>query len=369
MKNNHIARNMRILVLTTDAFGGHGGISKYNIDLITTLSRYPDCEELVVIPRKVLGPVGVLPQNLNYHIVGKGKFDYIKSVINVVFKDRGFDLIVCAHLNLLPVAYICNLFIKAPLLQILYGIDAWTKTDRWTVNHLASKADRYISISQITKEKFASWSRTNKHKIDILPNAIDIGMYGPGPKPEYLINRYGLEGKTVIMTLGRLAAEEKAKGFDQIIEAMPELRRRFPDLVYLIVGDGNDRSRLEEKADGMGLTGKVIFAGLVSEQEKADHYRLADAYVMPSRLEGFGFVFLEAMACGIPVVASKIDGSREALLDGKLGELADPDDIDDIIEKIGKALKRTHGNVPGELEYFSFEKFESKCHQIIEKIV
>lgn len=369
MKNSHIVRNMRILVLTTDAFGGHGGISKYNIDLITTLSRYPDCEEVVVIPRKVLGPIGVLPQNLNYHIVGKGKFDYIRSVINVVFKGHGFDLIVCAHINLLPLAYLCNLFIKAPLLQILYGIDVWTETDRWAVNYLASKADRYISISQITKEKFVSWSKTNKDKIDILPNAIDTGKYGPGSKPKYLIDRYGLDGKTVIMTLGRMAAEEKAKGFDQILEIMPMLDKQVPSLVYMVVGDGSDRARLEEKAKRLGLKGQVVFTGLIPEREKADHYRLADAYVMPSRLEGFGFVFLEALACGIPVVASKIDGGREALMDGKLGWLADPDNTQDIAQKILEALKHSKRQVPVELEYFSFKNFEQRCHQIIQKMV
>ena len=77
--------------------------------------------------------------------------------------------------------------------------------------------------------------------------------------------------------------------------------------------------RLERKAASLGLKGNVVFAGRVSEAEKADHYRLADVFVMPGRQEGFGFVFLEAMACGIPVVASSVDGSREAVLNGELG--------------------------------------------------
>jgi glycosyltransferase involved in cell wall biosynthesis len=360
---------MRVLFLTTDAFGGYGGISKYNIDFLTALCSYAGCHEVVAVSRKAPGKYGSLPKKLKYHVVGGSKFEYIKSLFGMVVKDHKFDLVVCAHLNLLPLACLCNLLIMAPLLQILYGIDAWTKTDRWTVNLLASKADRYISISQITKENFANWSKTNKGKIDILPNAIDIMKYGPGPKPKYLIDRYKLQDKTVIMTLGRLASEEKAKGFDQIIEIMPELSVRFPGLVYMIAGDGNDRSRLETKARGMGLETRVVFTGLVSEPEKADHYRLADVYAMPSRLEGFGFVFLEAMACGIPVVASKIDGGREALLDGKLGGLADPDDPQDMIQKILEALKRPKGHVPGELEYFSFKNFEHRCHQIIERMV
>jgi glycosyltransferase involved in cell wall biosynthesis len=85
-----------------------------------------------------------------------------------------------------------------------------------------------------------------------------------------------------------------------------------------------DRRCLQEKARSLGVHGRVVFAGYVPESEKADHYRLADAYVMPGRGEGFGIVYLEALACGVPVVASEVDGSREAVREGALGILVDP---------------------------------------------
>jgi len=356
------------LYLTTDAFGGHGGIAKYNEDLLTALCSYPGCEKVVAFPRKVMGRVGPLPDNLDYRLVPSGKLQYIRSLFCFVAKDRKFDLIICGHINLLPLAYVCARVIGVPMLQVIYGIDVWDRTGRWVVDGLASRADHYISISRITGDKFSAWSGVKPSKISVLPNAINLRVYGPGPKPDYLLDRYGLRGKPVIMTLGRMAAEEKAKGFDQIIEALPELYRRFPNLVYLVVGDGSDRSRLEAKVRNMGLKGSVIFPGLVPESEKADHYRLADVYAMPSSLEGFGFVFLEALACGIPVVASKIDGGREALMDGKLGELADPNDPCDIIEKIAAAFKRPRGYISQQLENFSYERYEAHCHEIIERI-
>ena len=111
-----------------------------------------------------------------------------------------------------------------------------------------------------------------------------------------------------------------------------------------------------------------IFTGLISEHEKVNHYRLVDVYVMPSRLEGFGFVFLEAMACGIPVVASKIDGSREAVRDGKLGILVDPDKPEEIKSGIIEALKRHRGVVLEGLDYFSYSNFEKRCHHIIDQV-
>jgi phosphatidyl-myo-inositol dimannoside synthase len=94
---------------------------------------------------------------------------------------------------------------------------------------------------------------------------------------------------------------------------MPALIKEIPTIAYLIAGDGTDRHRLEEKAKSLGVHGRVVFAGYIPESEKADHYRLADAYVMPGRGEGFGIVYLEALACGVPVVASQVDGGREAV--------------------------------------------------------
>jgi len=168
----------------------------------------------------------------------------------------------------------------------------------------------------------------------------------------------------VIMTLGRLSADERYKGFDEVLEVMPRLISKLPDLVYLIAGDGSDRARLERKAAALGLQGHVVFSGHVPESEKADHYRLADAFVMPSRGEGFGFVFLEALACGIPVVGSKADGGRDALRDGMLGRLVDPEDSTELVEAIVQVVREPKG-VPEGLKIFSFENFEQRCRRLM----
>jgi phosphatidylinositol alpha-1,6-mannosyltransferase len=86
--------------------------------------------------------------------------------------------------------------------------------------------------------------------------------------------------------VGRIASQERYNGFDEVIEAMPELLKRFPNLKYMIVGDGDDRSRLAEKVKSLGLPDQIIFTGMISENEKISHFCLADAYVMPSHGEG-----------------------------------------------------------------------------------
>jgi glycosyltransferase involved in cell wall biosynthesis len=164
-----------------------------------------------------------------------------------------------------------------------------------------------------------------------------------------------------MLTLGRLASDERYKGVDEVIDAMPRLLRQSPDLRYLIVGDGSDRARLEAKARAHGLSDYVIFAGRIAEAEKVAHYNLADLYVMPSYGEGFGIALIEAAACGIPVVGSAIDGSREALLDGQLGHMVDPTKPDDLVLAIGGAVSARRHRVRNQLvETFSIGRYRAR---------
>jgi phosphatidyl-myo-inositol dimannoside synthase len=161
------------------------------------------------------------------------------------------------------------------------------------------------------------------------------------------------------MTLARLDSRERYKGIDEVIEVLPELVEREPTLAYVVMGDGDDRARLEAKAGQLGLSGVVKFVGYVEENEKADHLRLADAFVLPGRGEGFGIVYLEALACGIPVVGSQLDGSREALLNGELGELADPDDHASVRDCILRALEKKHA-IPAGLGHYAWPRFHER---------
>ena len=121
---------------------------------------------------------------------------------------------------------------------------------------------------------------------------------------------------------------------------------------------------MEAKARRLGVADRVVFAGYIPDREKADHYRLADAFVMPGRGEGFGIVYLEAMACGIPVVASSADASQEAVRSGELGVVVDPDDIDSVKRGILHALQTPRG-VPEGLDYFAVSRFRERWHQVV----
>jgi glycosyltransferase involved in cell wall biosynthesis len=360
---------MRVLVLLTDAFGGVGGISLCNRNLLSALCSHPACEEVVAIPRLMPHQCEELPAKLTYVTNGiNSKARYIVAVLRTLLGFRRFDLILCGHINLVPIACLLKGLLHAPVLLVIHGIDAWTPTGSRIVNLLVNKIDMFISVSEVTKRRFLRWADLPEGKGFVLPNTFHVERYGPGPKRPGLLARYGLDGRTILMTVGRLSSFEKYKGIDEVIELLPDLAGKVPNVSYLIVGDGSDRKRLEEKAASLGVSDRVVFAGYVSEEEKADHYRLADAYVMPSSGEGFGIVFLEAMACGIPVVASKVDGSREAVRDGELGIIVDPADRGEIMAAILKTLMEKKGRVPEGLSFFSYENFSRRLHGIIDEM-
>ena len=140
------------------------------------------------------------------------------------------------------------------------------------------------------------------------------------------------------MTVSRLSSLERYKGHDRVIRTLPRVLDRHPDTIYLIVGDGDDRPRLESLAVECGVTKNVQFTGSVPPEELPDYFRLADVLVMPSAGEGFGIVFLEAMATGICVIGGSQDGSRDALCDGALGILVDPENGKELASAILAAL-------------------------------
>ena len=351
---------MKILLLCTDSYGGHGGIALYNRDLAEALAARGDVEEVIIVPRVIRSEVRGLPPKITFHAdAARGRAQYVRALMHA--RSAKPDLVICGHMNLLPVA--CALA-RNPLLMI-YGIEAWKHSRRMLVDRLLHRACAIVSISEITRDRLLAWSKY-EGKTFLLPNAIHAEQYGIRERRADLVARYKLEGKRVLLTVGRLAEEERYKGFDEIIEILRDLPE---DVVYMIAGGGNDAVRLQHRAAHLGLADRVVFTGLFSDEDKCDLYALADVYVMPSRGEGFGYVFLEALASGVPVIGSKHDGGREALLHGELGLLIDPANPAEIAAAIREILGSSRERViPPRLEYFSYENFKSRLSAILDTI-
>jgi len=348
---------VKIVLLCTDSYGGHGGIALYNRDLAEALAARADVEEVLIVPRVMRSDPGAIPPKIRFLAeAAKGPVPYVRALSEA--RRAKADLVICGHVNLLPVARSLS---PHPLLFV-YGIEVWKPLRSAVSRRLLHASSAIVSISEITRQRLLAWSgyRGPTH---LLPNAIHAERYGIREKRTDLVARYGLEGKRVILTVGRLAEEERYKGFDELIEVLRDLPE---DVVYVIAGGGNDFPRLQRKASDCGVAKRVVFTGLFPEKEKADLYALADVYVMPSRGEGFGYVFLEALASGVPAIGSRLDGGREALLDGELGLLVDPVNPAEIEQAIREVLAAAPPRaIPEKLEHYSFARFRERLGGIV----
>ena len=356
-------------MLVGDSFGGWGGIAKFNRDFLGAAASYAATTEVVVVPRRIPGPVGTLPAKIDHRErAARGSGAFLAETVKLATWGGRFDAVFSGLINLAPFAWAMGALKDAPVVLIIHGVDAWQPTPRAIANFAARRADGVIAVSQTTLSRFESWAGKHERRAFVLPNSVSFGQFLPGSGSDDLKDRYGLRGRTVLMTLSRLEANERYKGIDEVFGVLGTLAETIPDIVYLVVGDGSDRPRLEAEARRLAVADRVVFAGRVEEERKAEHYRLADAFVMPGRGEGFGIVYLEALACGVPVVGSVLDGSRDALLDGRLGVLVDPNDRADLLRGIREALRRPKGEVPVLLSEFSEDRFVGRVHAILDTI-
>ncbi len=360
-------RTHRVLALVSDAYGGTGGIAQYNRDFLECVAGHASVKEVVVVPRVIARAIQPLPDRVTHIVYAAGsKLRYIKTVERLTRGKGSCDLVICGHVNLLPIAYAAARRSGARLMLLAYGLEVWNPR-RWTFRYMLHRVDTVVGISAFTIKRLRQWAVIAGDQALLVPNAIDLDAFTPGPRNDLLRQQLGLGKGPVIMTLGRMDASERAKGFDEVIEALPSLLEDFPTLCYCAAGDGTDRARLEAKAKLLGVSANVVFPGYVAEEQKLDYYRLSDLFVMPSRLEGFGYVFLEALATGVPVVASSVDGSKEAVRGGAWGSLADPSNRDEVLRAIRNGLTNPVLPERSELEYFSKGRFRSRAMRAIDR--
>ncbi len=194
------------------------------------------------------------------------------------------------------------------------------------------KARAIVTVSHEAKKIFAGKIRHKEiiNKIEVIYNAIDFD------ERTFISKKDALKDKTVLVTVARLVT---AKGQDNVIRLLPRLAQRFPDLCYLIVGEGPERKNLEDLIDSLRVRPYVHMTGYVDDRTLEICYGISDVFVLagrwtPSFVEGFGIVFLEAGVRGLPVIGTKIGGIPEAIADGKTGLLAEHEDPESLFQAI-----------------------------------
>lgn len=225
--------------------------------------------------------------------------------------------IFCGHINLLPLIAPLAQWRKLPYTLLTYGKEVWDPLPPKFQRPL-QQTPKIWTISRHSRDQACRSNHLNPDRFQFLPCAVDGQHFTPGPANPQLQEQYGLNGCQVLMTVARLHPGDIYKGVDITIQALPEILKTCPQVKYLVIGRGNDQPRLAQLARDLGVADRVVFAGFVPNEALVDHYRLGDVYVMPSQ-EGFGIVYMEAMACGVPVISGLGDGSADPLQDGRLG--------------------------------------------------
>lgn len=285
----------------------------------------------------------------------------------------GSRVVILSHINLLSIGVLIKLFSpKTKLLLFAHGIEIWGPLSRIR-KIMLKKCDLILSVSQFTKTKMLEQYGLSNDKVVVLNNCID--PYLPPPvttgKDALLQQQYGFTSDSlVLMTLTRLSSKELYKGYDHVLFSIDHLKDLYPNIKYLIVGryDEEEKKRLDGIISMHDLQQYVVFTGYIKDEDMARHYSLADIYVMPSKKEGFGIVFIEAMHYGLPVIAGSKDGSADALCNGKLGVLVNPDSQDEINEAVKKVIGNREKYLPNKellLECFSYSAYTNKLKQLL----
>lgn len=250
------------------------------------------------------------------------------------------DHVVSTHVNFGPAALIAKRAFGTRYTLVAHGIDVHPGLPPDTLAALRA-ADGIVAVSDWTRLRVLDVGGIDPRVVTVLPNTFDESRFSVAEASADLRMRYGLkEGERIILTVARLSAQERYKGYDRVIHALPAIREACGPVRFILVGKGEDSQRVEALLSVLGIKSMVTMPGFVSDAELPDHYRLADVFAMPSTGEGFGIVFLESMACGTPVVAGNRDGSVDALDGGRLGRLVDPNDIHAITDGITAVLNR-----------------------------
>ena len=295
---------------------------------------------------------------------GREKFRFFASATAHM---RRADLVFVGHPHLASLSLAAGLRPGTRVWTQAYGVEVWSPLpaiSRWALQ----RADLVTGISAHTNEMLRTVQGVGPGRIGLLPPALDPSQE-PGPGVEARRDGPLLR----VLTVSRLDVLDPYKGIEQVLAAVDSLKDRFPTLRYTIVGEGSDRARLEGLAANMGLGERVEFLGSVDDATLRNVYAGSDLFILPSMREGFGIVYLEAMAHGVPVVGIDCAGTRDVIRDGFNGAMLAGEDRQAMVERLSAllrdaALRRRLGENGREFaKTFSLETFYSRVAAFVEQ--
>ncbi|GFE71530.1 glycosyltransferase family 4 protein [Chroococcus sp. FPU101] len=304
-------------------FSQEGGIQSYVKDVLKAYLSLPNSPqtEIFLLRDDANCTNPLVRDSVRFHYLKtssawQGRLKMAGSLLKILLLNRPSQ-VYCGHIKLASlIRFLCQP-LGIPYTVLTYGKEVWKPLPTLERKSL-QQASAIWTISRYSRDQLCQANDIDPKRVEILPCVVNGEHFTPQAKPTALIQKYGLGDAKVLMTVARLWSGDIYKGVDVTIRALPKITQVYPNVKYLVIGRGDDQPRLAKLAEDLGVKEQVIFAGFVPDEALVDHYRVADAYIMPSQ-EGFGIVYLEAMACGIPVLSGDDDGSADPLQDGRRG--------------------------------------------------
>lgn len=333
-----------VLFLTLKTFSFTGGIEKVCRTIGYLLQNLHQKEVI----KSTVFSLYDNQKSLNTNYVSEANFcgfnqKKISFTLKSVAKGIKSDVVILSHINLLMIGYLIKIIHPTTKVYLLaHGIEIWHPLARIKQKALGA-LDQIIAVSNFTAATIMDKHGLNPTKVTVLNNCLDPFFAFPKnfQKPAELLTRYQLDQQQpVLFSVCRLTSSEKYKGYEHTILVLPALIKKHPNLVYLLAGKYStiEKHRLEKLIEQNQLSAHVKLLGFVSEKELSDHFLLGDIFVLPSKKEGFGIVFIEAMANGCNVIAGNKDGSVDATKNGAYGSLVNPDDLQELEDTISLLL-------------------------------
>lgn len=307
---------------------------------------------------------------------GRAKIRFVFSAVRSVRRSSPeFQAIVLAfHPFLaLPAFLIRQISPRVKIVVVAHGVEVWRVLPLLRRRAL-SRANLVCAPSRYTADKLIEVQGVAKETVSVLPwplspefarFAFASGALPPPPS---------LPSGRIILTVGRWAAAERYKGADDLIRAVAQLKPEFPDLHLVAVGDGDDVPRLVELASSLGVADQVHFLSSLTRAQLAACYSRADIFALPSSGEGFGLVFLEAMAFANPVLGAAIGGTLDLIQDGVNGILVPAQDTPKLASALAtllrdESLRARMGQAGVALvrDRFCFGAFQKQLQKILEE--
>jgi len=361
----------KVLVLMSSAFNQTGGIHTFNRAFMKALDEIAAERNWQVSILSILD-VKNPPAALQYAASGSTRFQGFagnrrRFALAALRAGRKMDKVIFGHVNAASLA----LGMRANSMSlIVHGIEVWRKLP--LLQRLGiSRMQDILSVSRYTENALVRFNGMPPARFHILPDTLDP-FYPELAATCRSREELGLPSGRMILSVTRLSLGDRYKKIDLAIEAMPEVLRAAPDAFYVIVGEGEDRGRLQRQVESAGLSEKVKFTGAVSSEILPSYYQACDVFLLPSLKEGFGIVFLEAMYHANACVAARAGGSPEVIEDAETGLLAEPDDVSSLAGCLGRvlqddSLRQAMGRRGRERlqQKFCFAVFRQKLAQIL----